>query len=278
MMFRPYRRLSQLFFFALMFAIPILNLYEIFSITGTYYAISVGGLGVADPVAILQTMFAAQDLAPPLLISILFPAFLAILLGRVWCGWMCPYHLLSDCAASLRSTFRSRVLGKNEAEPLKVPEPFKANIIRYSFLLIGTILAGAIGIPVLNYVSAPGILSTEAMIFVKEHTVSIEFLFVFTILAIELVLFPRFWCRLFCPTGSFLALFRIPFTLRVRSRNKNGKGKCCKDGRCAPACPMGLVPYSEGGDLLCTNCAVCIDVCRSDNTAGMLHFHGFAQD
>ena len=30
-------------------------------------------------------------------------------------------------------------------------------------------------IPVLNYVSAPGILSTEAMILVRQHTLSVEF-------------------------------------------------------------------------------------------------------
>ena len=275
MKLRSYSRASQLAVFALMFVIPILNLYEIYAITGTFYAINIGSLGIADPVVILQTIFASRDFAKPLLLSALFPVLLALMLGRVWCGWMCPYHLLSDGASWIRRGFRRRVLRKPECERLLVPSSFTANMIRYGFLLVGCAAAGAIGIPVLNYVSAPGILSTEAMILLREGWFSVEVAFILAILIVELAVFPRFWCRLFCPSGAMIALFRLPFTMRVLTRIKSPRSACCKTKSCSNACPMGLDPFREGGNLLCTNCGRCIDACRSGEGSAQLGFSGF---
>ena len=277
MMFRPYRRTVQVAFFALMFAIPVLNSYENYTITGTYYALQVGGLEAADPAAILQAVFASGEFALPILGALLFPVLFALVLGRVWCGWMCPYHLLSDGAFRLRTLFRAKLPGRQEAESLAVPGSLKANLCRYAFLLVGTAAAGVIGIPVLNFVNAPGILSTEAMILVRQHTLSVEFGFIAAIFLVELFFFPRFWCRLFCPTGACLALIRAPFTLRVRAAVGNPKDPCCKENACSPACPMGLAPYREGPDLLCTNCARCIDACRGGKDRPVLGFTGFSQ-
>ncbi len=270
-MYTPYRRAAQLTVFGLMFLVPVLNLYEIYAVTGTFYAVNIGRLGIADPVVILQSVFAAGELTAQLAGAVLFPAFLALVLGRVWCGWMCPYHVLSDWAGWIRRRVRSMLRRNPEAVPLPVRKSFTANMSRYGFLLVGTAAAGAIGIPVLNYLSAPGILSTEAMIFVKNRHLSLECGFIAIVWLLELTFLPRFWCRLFCPTGAFLGLFRGPFTLRISSRSAAAGGPCCKDNHCSAACPMGLAPYREGNDLLCTNCGRCIDACGH----GRLAFSGF---
>ncbi|MBI5570115.1 MAG: 4Fe-4S binding protein [Desulfomonile tiedjei] len=271
MTYRPYRRAVQAGVFALMFAVPILNLFEIYAVTGTFYAINIGGLGIADPVVILQAVFAAGTVGGPLLTAAIFPIFLALLFGRVWCGWMCPYHVIADGLSWARRTLRSRLFGTTEPEPLSIPRPFTANMTRYGFLAAGVIAAGAIGIPVLNYVSAPGIVSTEAMILVKERTVSIEIGFILLLIVLEITVLPRFWCRLFCPTGAFLAVFRGPFTLRVGTGARNPKSPCCSENHCSTACPMGLAPFREGQNLLCTNCGRCVDACTSKR----LRFMGF---
>lgn len=266
-MYRPFRRATQLTVFAAMFLIPVLNSYEIYAITGTFYAVNIGGLGIADPAVILQTIFASGEHTGPLLTAALFPIIMAFLFGRIWCGWMCPYHVLSDASAWLNK----KLPWKAGSKSLNLRNAFTANSMRYAFLIIGTALAGALSIPVLNYVNAPGIVSTEAMIFVKEHALSLEFAFIGTILALELLWFPRFWCRLFCPTGAVVSLFRTPFTLRVSSGTKKQKAPCCTGNLCSVACPMGLQAFRESDNLLCTNCGRCIDACR----AGRLQFTGF---
>jgi len=276
-MYGPYRRTVQLIAFALMFAIPLLNLYEIYVVTGTFYAVNIGGLGIADPVVILQAIFASGELTVPLLGAALFPLFIALFFGRIWCGWMCPYHLLADAAGLLRRRFRGKGSRLARDERLVVADSFKANTWRYGFLAVGTLAAGAIGIPVLNYVSAPGILSTEAMILIKERLVSLEFSFIALLFLLELLVFPRFWCRLFCPTGAFIAVFRLPFTLGVGTSIRTPKMPCCKENRCSGACPMGLAPFREGNNLLCTNCGLCIDACRAAEGPGRLRFRGFQE-
>jgi ferredoxin-type protein NapH len=210
-----------------------------------------------------------------LLTAALFPVFIAMFFGRVWCGWMCPYHLLADAAAWLRGHFRPSRSRTSDHETLVVADSFKANISRYSFLAVGTLAAGAVGIPVLNYLSAPGILSTEAMILVKERLLSLEFAFIAVLFLLELLALPRFWCRLFCPTGAFIAIFRLPFTLRIGTTIRTPQNPCCKENRCSSACPMGLAPYREGNNLLCTNCGMCIDACTQVKGPGMLKYRGF---
>ncbi|MFH1115686.1 MAG: 4Fe-4S binding protein [Pseudomonadota bacterium] len=259
-----------------MFIIPLLNLYEIFAVTGTFYAVNIGRLGIADPVVIFQALFASGSLTATLFGAALFPILLAMLLGRAWCGWMCPYHLAAYGVAWIRGRVKKTSPGQDAREHLVVSSSFNANIWRYGFLMLGTGAAGAVGIPVLNYVSAPGILSTEAMILVKEHAVSLELGFIALILLLELLVLPRFWCRLFCPTGAFLALFRLPFTLRVGTDAGNPRSPCCKENHCTSACPMGLSPFREGSNLLCTNCGRCIDACRANGGPGRLRFKGFA--
>jgi ferredoxin-type protein NapH len=270
-MYGPYRRAAQVAALSLVFFIPLLNLFEIYSITGTFYAINIGGLGIADPVVILQAIFASGSLTVPLLSAALFPVFFALIFGRIWCGWICPYHLIADGAAAVRRVLRAQLFRNASPERLPVPGSFRANVVRFGFLLMGTAIAGAVSIPVLNFVHAPGIISTEAMIFVKERTFSAEILFIGVLIVLEVTILPRFWCRLFCPTGAFISLLRARFTLGIENGLKSPKASCCKENYCSSACPMGLEPYREANNLLCTNCGVCVDSCRTKR----LQFTGF---
>ncbi len=256
------RLVIQIFFFLLMFIIPVLNIYEIYFVTGTYYALSLGGLGVADPVVILQAMFASGQLTIPLMTAALFPFLVALLLGRVWCGWLCPYLFVADRIDSIRRLVSRKIFSGQKESVKKTSSSFRTNFVRFSVLIGGTAIGGILGIPLLNYFSAPGILSTEAMIFVKERSFSIEITFLAILFGLQLTILPRFWCRLFCPTGAFLSVIRSPLTLRVEFVGKTSSTPCCKENSCSKVCPMGLKPYMESHDLLCVNCGRCVDACK----------------
>jgi ferredoxin-type protein NapH len=264
------RRAAQVFVFALMFLIPLANIHEIYAVTGTFYAVNILGLSIADPSAITQSIFAAAKVTIPLLFAALFPIILALLFGRIWCGWMCPYLLVSDLVARARQKFAS-IIGKSGNKGLPVGKSMKANLYRFGFLIMGTALAGAISVPALNYVNAPGILSTEAMILVKQGLFSVEIIFIAALMGLELTILPRFYCRLFCPTGSVVSLFRIRLTMRVANKGRISEAPCCRENFCSRVCPMGLEPFHEGDDLLCVNCGLCIAACKSNR----LKFQGF---
>lgn len=273
-MYLPYRRATQLLVFALMFVVPVLNIYEIYVITGTFYAINFGGLGVADPSVILQAIFAAGEITVPLMTAAIFPLLVAILLGRFWCGWLCPYLFVSEGIDWLRNWLCMILFRRPPKSSATINQAFSANLMRFSFLICGTALAGAIGIPVLNYINAPAIMSAEAMIIVKERSVSLEFWFVVILLALQLSFLPKIWCRILCPTGSIISLFRTSVTMKVISKSRPQTTPCCKESSCVSACPMGLAPYREAGNLLCVNCGKCIDSCRFNR----LQFTGFQID
>jgi ferredoxin-type protein NapH len=97
--------------------------------------------------------------------------------------------------------------------------------------------------------------------------------FIILLLGLELSVLPRFWCRYFCPTGAFISVFRAPLTLRIGNVIKAPKTACCRENHCSKACPMGLTPYNEGSNLLCTNCGLCVDACQSKR----LRFKGFQE-
>jgi ferredoxin-type protein NapH len=276
MSFSAYRKITQILVFVIMFLIPVLNLYEIYTLTGTFYAINIGRLGIADPAVIMQAVFASGTLTVPLAGAALFPLLAALLFGRIWCGWLCPYHFVADCAAWVRAKIRPKPATDASTALLPVPGSFRANMFRFGFLIAGTAAAGAIGVPLLNYVNAPGILSTEAMILVKERAVSLEIAFIASLVLLELTVLPRFWCRLFCPTGAVISPVRTPYTLRVVNRMEKLRKPCCTAVACAEVCPMGLTPAIESTDLLCTNCGRCIDACRACNGESRLHFSGFS--
>ena len=71
-------------------------------ISGSLFALDLGGLPFADPVAALQVAVGGFAPAPRLLLGAVLSLGLALLLGRVFCSWICPYGFLSELVSSLR--------------------------------------------------------------------------------------------------------------------------------------------------------------------------------
>ncbi|PLX67883.1 MAG: nitrate reductase [Denitrovibrio sp.] len=260
---KTYRRIAQISTLMAIFIIPFLNVWEIYFIKGTFYSMDIGDAAIADPLAVFQSIVASGKLNAYMIGSVVIPLALMMLLGRVWCSWFCPYYLLTEWIEVAK-----KKLGMNLKKPAYDKQyPSRASKFRFIFLLLGLLAMMVIGVPVLNLISAPGILSSQALVIVKFCYVTFELVIVFAILFMELFYY-RYWCRLFCPTGTFLSLFRYKRGMTVYKV----KADCSMCHSCVNTCPMVINPMADGESLHCNNCGDCIDVCPDNKKEETLKF------
>ncbi|MBX5321097.1 MAG: 4Fe-4S binding protein [Candidatus Bathyarchaeota archaeon] len=222
---------------------------------------------------------------------------ISIVLGRFFCGWLCPFGLYLDLVAVIRKTLNTRYWS--------LPEKLNRSlhILRYLLLVFFIVLPFMLGpieawqwslakflmgpfkpISVLLGPVEPLIIPWESPLklyglsfsypyasiitfYSGENFALINtFIFMALTLASSFVV-RRFWCR-FCPTGASLAIvnrFRvfkwIPF-LRLSKVEE----KCTKCGICKRVCPVQVTDVYEqkGGDIttsMCMLCLRCVEMC-----------------
>ena len=96
------RRAVQVLVVAVLCALPWLNAAGWRGMAGSFFALDFLGLPFADPVGAAQV--AAMGFLPAgrLLGGAMLSLAAALLLGRVFCSWVCPYGLLSELLYALR--------------------------------------------------------------------------------------------------------------------------------------------------------------------------------
>jgi len=252
--FRTKRKILQITVFCFIFIVPALNLLEIYFVRGTFISLDIGSLGISDPVMILQAIIASFTLNGILAVSALIPILMAFFFGRVWCSWACPYTLIVEWLEKIPIVVK--LMGKNRAKLQKNGMVKRTVIIRYFIFILLLFLVGVCGVPVLHLFSPPAVISTQALLLVKNNTLTVEIFFIIALLIVEVFFSYRFTCRYLCPTGTFLSLFNNRTRLRV-----SYKGSCIDCNKCFSACPMGLIPRQNEGHSLCFNCGECIEHC-----------------
>ena len=96
------RRAVQILAVAGLCVLPWVNAAGWRGVSGSFFALDFLGIPFADPVGAAQV--AAMGFLPAgrLLGGALLSLGLALLLGRVFCSWVCPYGLLSELVYTLR--------------------------------------------------------------------------------------------------------------------------------------------------------------------------------
>jgi ferredoxin-type protein NapH len=236
-----------------MFIVPILNLFEVYFIRGTFISMDIGALAIADPAMILQTVFADVPFAYTVIASVALPILIMLILGRVWCGWICPYtammELLEKIPAIGRRLKRSRAKitgGATASNAIK----------RYLIFISLLAVTGVIGIPILQFLSPPAVLSSQALLAVKGFAITAELILIAILVIVEIFFSYRFACRYLCPTGTCLSMLTTSKTLHV-----SYSGSCLNCKKCISVCDMGVNPMTQGKDKLCYNCGKCIAAC-----------------
>ncbi len=224
------RRITQLVTIALLIAVPLLNLKGINVLAGSLYSMAIGPVWITDPLSGLQVILITLSADTTLLLSMSLPVAFALVLGRVFCAWMCPQNLLSEIADYLRNKIGLERLIK--LTPYSLP--------RYAVLAIMITLALVAGFPAANLISAPGIISVQISEFIMTGTAGIELLLIGAIIMIEFFVIRRVWCNYVCPVGGFLGIFRTAKTMKVVYQRETDQ--CIKCSACVKACQLELNP------------------------------------
>ncbi|MFA5530986.1 MAG: NapH/MauN family ferredoxin-type protein [Thiohalomonadaceae bacterium] len=212
------------------------------------------GFHMVDLNSALHVMLAHKHIIVNLFIGT-FTVFLlwALMGGRSFCSWVCPYHLLAEWTDKLHLMLVKKKI---------VTDHTFHRGTRTVFWVLFAILSFATGYTIFETISPTGILS-RALIYGPGLALG----WVVLLLMFEVFWSRRAWCRYVCPIGLTYGAVGLITPVQVSYKVEH----CFHEGDCRKVC---LVPHvldltikgraSEetmglGPD--CTRCGSCVDAC-----------------
>ena len=260
----------------------------------TYMRFIVGAVSVAA----IFYMFTFTELWMIMLLAVIL--LMPLVLGRLFCGWMCPFGFYMDLISQLRKVTRIRY----RLLPTRLNGAL--NRLRYVFLLFFLIVPFLLGpiesyqwafsyfltgpfkpisvllgplepliIPWTGVLTIGGINLSYPYVTIISFYSGVDFTGIADLVWINALIFValtvlasffvrRFWCR-FCPTGSSLAVKFRGKSSALLHLNKDEE-KCTKCGICKRVCPVQVqeVYEQKGGKIttsMCMLCLRCVEMC-----------------
>ncbi len=232
-----------------------------------------------DPLLFLSVLFSGRTFVFAFLLSLTTIALTAIL-GRFFCGWVCPlgtinnfvsalkkhrekprgwfslkYYLLAFVLAS--SAFTLQTAGYLDPISLLVRSLSLGINPAVNSVQAPLAASSGSGIPVLSQVAEyiytflkNTVLSFQQPYFNQSFAISLIFIIILGLNLVE----TRFWCRYLCPLGALLGV------LSRFSRLRRSLTEGCPDcGKCRDFCQGGGL--QEGKTEECLQCFNCDDIC-----------------
>lgn len=201
-----------------------------------------------------------QRITPSSFILLIAVVVLTFVLGRAFCGYVCPLGTIQSLFNKLgkKLNIKQVKVNKNVDKILRF-----AKYIVLFIVLFTTYKAGELVIRSYDPWAAFMHLSSGTEIF-EEFLVGLIILIALLIVSLFI---ERAWCRYFCPLGAALA---ITSPLRIFKIKRN-TSTCVNCKACTRNCPMGLDVHSEESvsSTECISCGDCITSCPVDKTLEM---------
>jgi len=238
-----------------------------------------------DPLIFVTTFFSTHTVQKAFYLS-LITILVTLILGRVFCGWVCPLGTLNNIMGSIRRRKTERPRNWHRTKYyilifLLVSSLLSLQLVGVVDPLSVIIRSFSVSIyPVFNYGvraffdsiyshNVTGMVKVSEAIYslLKKTVLSFQqpfyqqglfigILFL-SILGLNLIE-KRFWCRYLCPLGAFLGILSR-FSLLKRSVSEG----CTSCGACAVVCQGNASPDKpdQWRDVECYYCYNCDDIC-----------------
>lgn len=262
---------------------------------GTLSAFGWNDLAMMCPLGALATMIATKTLIPRAIVSIVIAVAFILVLGRAFCGWLCPVPVVSK----LRQAFSSKKMPANahHSESLDCGDSLAVDTVRTEhavsegctgcmaacarkrgnridvrhFVLVSALVSTLVfGFPVFCLVCPIGLAFGTVFLFANlfmHGDVSWMTAVVPIVLFVEVVAFSK-WCHALCPLGALMSLIgkgNKTFVPTVNDRACLEASKDASCGVCSAVCPEGINPrhpeISETAMCECTKCRACVESC-----------------
>lgn len=254
------RRACQLAVIALFIALPLLNQHGWHYIQGTLFAFNLWKVPFADPASAAQVLASGQWPIWSYLGGAALSLVIAFFLGRIFCGWLCPYGLFSEVLHGIRVK-NNKIMPREERKWLWYSKCF--------LLIIGLPAGAVLAWPVITSLSMPGQLSLVPLtcLYGMEGALFSLALIPAAALLAETISGRRLWCQYICPQSVLLGLAGRMLPQKMPGLRISWNASACDCGKAAPcarACTMNLNPRHKNGPPRrdCTMCGDCVEACK----------------
>ncbi len=219
--------------------------------------------------------------------------FITSLLGRIWCGWACPYTVFLDHIYRRIERWIEGDAPKRralEAAPWTIGKIAKRVLKHLIFLIIAALIAHVFLSYFVSLKRLYGFMQGGPL----EHATAFGIVtFLTLVLWFCFGYFREQFCIIMCPYGRLQSALTDDDTVNVgydfgRGEPRGAKGKaegdCIDCRRCVQVCPTGI-DIRNGLQLECIGCTACIDACddvmtKIQRPKGLIRYdsqNGFAE-
>ena len=192
-----------------------------------------------------------------------FLILLGVLLGRVICGFLCPFGWFQELLHKIPTK-------KFSTKKLKPLTYLKYVVLLVMVVLLPVLVTNQLGMGdpfFCKYLCPQGVLEGAIPLSLANAGIRAalgslfrwKFIVLLTVIVLSIV-FYRPFCKWLCPLGAFYALLNKVSLFQMQV----DQSKCVSCGKCAKVCKMDVDVTKSPNHTECIRCGMCIRACPTD--------------